>query len=174
VRREIAALSAAAHLIQVKWRAHSWHVSQKDSATEIQRIFRGYSCRSAFKRSIQSALRLQKIWRGKMARSDLQRNHFAATVLQCVWRKFSAQLNYHLDLLEIVIVQSAVRSWYARRKASQRRIAALTIQKIARKHQAVCILQQLREEKLERECVVAATVFCQVGVMMTFCLPRFC
>jgi abnormal spindle-like microcephaly-associated protein len=86
-----------------------------------------------------------------MTRDCLEKQRFAATILQACWRRFQAQLNFELDVLEVIYVQSAARRFLAQKQANKRRKAIQIIQKASRWFQAVRKVERLRQERLELE-----------------------
>jgi hypothetical protein len=75
-----------------------------------------------------------------------------------------AKLNFELDLLEIIIVQCAVRRYLAQEEAARRRQAIQTIQNAARRHQAVHCMARLTQMRLEQQGFVAAAILVQVRI----------
>mmetsp|Transcript_7630 Transcript_7630/g.15671 ORF Transcript_7630/g.15671 Transcript_7630/m.15671 type:complete len:1781 (+) Transcript_7630:812-6154(+) len=68
-------------------------------------------------------LQLQSLVRGFLERRRMFWLHYAASVIQATWRGAHDRLNYRLDVLDIVIAQSAVRRKLARVEADKRRAA---------------------------------------------------
>jgi len=69
----------------------------------IQAVFRGFRVRRRFKAYRAKKLRVMKI---------------AATVVQSKWRSFAAESQFIRVLVDILIVQTIVRRWLARRQAA--------------------------------------------------------
>jgi hypothetical protein len=59
-----------------------------------------------------------------------EKRHVAATKIQAIWRGFQGYTDYIFFLVDILVVQRAVRSWRARKEVQERRMnrAALRIQ----------------------------------------------
>jgi hypothetical protein len=93
----------------------------------------------------------------------MERFHFAATILQTIWRRYFAKLNFELDMLEIIIVESAMRRYLARQKVARRRLAIQTIQNSARRTLAIRSVQRLQLLCLQQEAHVNASISIQVG-----------
>lgn len=135
VKHQIIVLNRAACVVQRKWRQFEWYRLEEDAAVEIQSAWRSRAARVTFQRCKQSSISIQKYWRGGVTRQDLHGMQFAATLLQATWRRYWAESNFQLDLLELVIAQSAVRRYLARRKCARRRLTVLE------NHSAASIIQ---------------------------------
>jgi hypothetical protein len=80
--------------------------------------------------------------------------HFAATILQTTWQIYFAKLNFELDMLVVIIVESAMRRYLARQKVARRRLANQNIQNSARRTLAIRSVQRLRLQCLQQEVIV--------------------
>lgn len=69
----------------------------------IQAVFRGFRVRRRFKSYRAKKLRVMKI---------------AATIIQAKWRSFAAESHFIRILVDILIVQTMVRRWLARKQAA--------------------------------------------------------
>ena len=100
----------AATIIQIKWRGvcekrkFDENMNQRDSAATIQRIWRGYYQSIMYAISIGSIILIHKVGRGFLARKRLP-----VRGCQNAARGFSSQVQYQLDLLDIISIQSLVR-----------------------------------------------------------------
>lgn len=109
---------------------------------------------------------IQVAVRGYFVRREMDRRHFAARILQSNWRCFWAKTNFNLDVLEIIIAQSAVRRYIALQQSRRRQAAAEQIQKSVRRYQASLFLNGLRLEKLELAILEKAAVIIQVCCLL--------
>lgn len=81
-------------------------ITETTSATQVQRVFRGYIVRREF-------LTLQ----------------LCSRTIQCAFRGYLARLDFRLDLLDISILQATIRGWLVRRQVNQVKFAALRLQR---------------------------------------------
>eukprot|EP00043_Microstomoeca_roanoka_P019502 m.219984 g.219984 ORF g.219984 m.219984 type:complete len:1667 (+) comp17006_c2_seq6:2063-7063(+) len=95
--------------------------------------------RTWFLRVKAAASTLQTHWRLKIATQQTReiclRRRLAATVIQCYWRRYEAQQDAYSRRHAIVVLQTGLRSWLARRQLQQLRCnyaAAVTLQAAVR------------------------------------------
>lgn len=81
------------------------------SVITVQSLFRSYSAR-------------KKLYSGLTC---LRKDTMAAVVIQSQWRTYACECNFIRDLVDILIVQSVVRTWLARRHLSSLRSRAQSI-----------------------------------------------
>jgi abnormal spindle-like microcephaly-associated protein len=82
-------------------------------------------------------LRIQALFRGWQTRKLIQRQSLAAIIIQREWKCFVAFLQYHSDMVDIIIVQSVVRRHQARTLILRRSKAVYKMQSIARRYLAL-------------------------------------
>ncbi len=110
---------SSARLIQSHWRKHKQSQLETTSATKIQSIFRSHWSRFRFIQLKEASVVLQQMARARQARQVLyfkqkQRQYQESAVLiQKLWRGFSAQVQFQIDILDIICVQSVVRRYIA-------------------------------------------------------------
>lgn len=98
-----------AQKIQSCWLKYKQLKTETNAATKIQSLVRSNKQRLQYNEMKQSAITLQKIWRG-----------------------FSVQVQYQIDILDIVCVQSVVRRHLVSKAQKRRVSAASTIQRAFR------------------------------------------
>jgi len=113
------------------------------SARALQRWWRA----TAFLLKFNAALTVQRIWRGFWSRSRVV--YAAAMTIQRIWRGFWAQLQYQIDLMDIITVQCLVRKLLAAKEYRRRSAAVDAIQKAASR-------MRLVQEKNRHSRIVAA------------------
>jgi hypothetical protein len=98
---------------------------------------------------------IQAAARGWQVRRRLNYRYRAASKIQCLWRSFSAQVQFQLDLLDIVAVQSVARRKLAIIMLKRAHAFAVVIQKAARRRFAfVCVVRRrkhLAEQQRTKE-----------------------
>lgn len=90
------------------------------TAIKIQTAFRGYTAKLNFQFDIVDIIIVQSIARRKAAINLAHQMRFetvdnAATVIQTYWRSYDCTMNYLHSVADILIAQSVVRRWMARR-----------------------------------------------------------
>jgi len=96
------------------------------SAIKIQSHWRTYTARMNYQFDVVDIIIVQSIVRKKLAHNlaetlRLGRNHNAATTIQKYWRTYDCTMNYLHSVADVLIVQSVVRRWSAKRFVSQYR-----------------------------------------------------
>ncbi len=141
-------------------------ISLFEAVTKIQKIWRGYCQSIVFEITREFAISIQKLVRGFLVRKSfsMEKMSAAAVVVQKTWRCFFAQLQYNLDVLDVVCIQCLVRTKAARKVASRRFIAIACLQRAVR-----CALarRKLQKVQLQREYQLKqnnATIVCQVSL----------
>lgn len=79
-----------------------------------------------------AATLIQATCRGSLVRQVLWWQLTQATIIQTNFRRYTAQVNFKLQRLNIIMAQCTVRQWLARRRTLQRRHATVAIQRMAR------------------------------------------
>jgi abnormal spindle-like microcephaly-associated protein len=100
---------------------------------------------------ISSALSIQSLFRGHLVRREVLLLNACATLIQRMYRGYLSQINYRMDLIDIIISQSIVRQWQARRISVLRLESALILQAGARMRLAKKELIALRALKNQAE-----------------------
>jgi len=96
------------------------------TAQKIQTTWRGYTAKLSFQFDIVDIIIVQSIARRRAAidlahRMRAERVNNAATVIQKSWRSYDCTMNYLHAVADILIAQSVVRRWIARRYVSNYR-----------------------------------------------------
>jgi len=96
------------------------------TAQKIQTTWRGYTAKLNFQFDIVDIIIVQSIARRRAAidlanRMRVERVNNAATVIQKSWRSYDCTMNYLHAVADILIAQSVVRRWIARRYVSNYR-----------------------------------------------------
>ncbi|KAL2633393.1 hypothetical protein R1flu_004872 [Riccia fluitans] len=102
----------------------------------VQSLFRGYRVRSWYRLLKHTAIFCQALVRGAKARREfkiLKERHYAAITIQKHYRMKAATWNYKLTLHLIVVLQSAVRRWFARKELGERRLLKAEAERAAKK-----------------------------------------
>ena len=109
--------------LQCFWRAHlaaqrySWLVHERDQQLQFE-----FVC----------AAKIQSAFRGYIYRRELAVLHNSATRIQCAFRGFVERVDYYLDLMDIVYVQSHIRRFQCQKRFIQQKAAALKLQSTVR------------------------------------------
>lgn len=105
----------------------------------------------------ESATTIQRVWRGFQLRSSLA--GAAAIKIQALWRGFFVQLQYQIDLLDIITIQSHARMLLAKKERAGRYNAVQVLRRAAK-----VFLMKKQEERLESQQIRGvAAAKCQVG-----------
>ncbi len=134
VRRNLAIKQAEkrySDIIIVQSVARGWMCRKEmgllhSSATKIQTNWRAYTCQMNYQFDVVDIIIVQSIARKRAAqklaellRQEKDRN--AAITIQKYWRSYDCTMNYLHAVADILIVQSVVRRWIAKRFAAQYR-----------------------------------------------------
>jgi abnormal spindle-like microcephaly-associated protein len=116
---------------------------------------------------VDSSVTIQRAWRGSVSRS-ISRRHAAARRIQKTWRCFNVHVDYIIQLLGVINVQSCIRGFLGkcsfqrmkrgtialqalargvaqRKELARARAAAITVQSLLRAKQARSIFQRDRQ-----------------------------
>jgi hypothetical protein len=91
------------------------------AAIEVQKVIRGYlACASTFD-TVYRIIVVQSVARGFLVRTRMRRfeekcRALAATQVQQWWRCMSCQMQYQSFIVDVLIIQSALRRWKAQRE----------------------------------------------------------
>jgi len=133
----------AATVIQCTWRGFVCFADYEEfkAAREIQNAWRRYRDYNAFKRlvasiKIQSAWRglicyidyheyltvrrIQSVWRAYICKRNYRREK-AAILIQSTWRGFLIYADFMFELSDIIVIQTQIRGWLAKRVANKKR-----------------------------------------------------
>ncbi|OQV26087.1 Unconventional myosin-Vb [Hypsibius exemplaris] len=107
-------------------RKHYQHLRRSAAALKIQTAFRGYQQRKKFATLRSMAIRMQALTRGKAARKMYQARLLdkLAVGIQSIARGFMARRRYQKQLRRIILVQSCIRRFLAKRKLKALKIQA--------------------------------------------------
>jgi len=137
-RRIIEEKNVMARTIQNQWQKYKQFKFQTNRAIKIQAAMRSQLCRTRFINARKAALVIQQMARARQARKVLnvkqnERNYECAAVLiQSLWRGFFKQVQFELDVLDIICVQSICRRYLACRVYRKTLSAASIIQRAFR------------------------------------------
>ena len=97
----------------------------------MQATWRRYDCRSKFLK-IRSAVVIQARWRCHVTRTNFVR-HKSAVIIQTKWRSYDCTMNYLHYLADVLIVQSTLRRFLAKKRVARiKNDAARKIQSVWR------------------------------------------
>jgi hypothetical protein len=127
-----------------RWKAEAALLAYQTSAQTIQKVFRGTQVRKELEVKHMAAINIQKVIRGylacvstfdtvyriivaqaaargflvrtRMRRFEEKCRELAATKVQQWWRCMSCQRQYQFFIVDVLIIQSAFRSWKAQRE----------------------------------------------------------
>jgi hypothetical protein len=114
----------------------------------------------------ESATTIQRVWRGFQLRCRLA--CAAAVKIQALWRGFFVQLQYQIDLMDIITIQSRARMVLAKKERVARYNAVQVIRRSVRMY-----LSQKRDEQLQSQ-RTRNMAACKCQVWSTFCFPDEC
>lgn len=146
VRKHLAmnrAMDRMVSIIQIQSIARKFLVrkalaEQRAAATRIQTLYRSFSGRFNFQLDLLDIIIVQSVWRRKQAQNmaalkRYEREYRAAVAIQTQWRSYDCTMNYLHFLADVLIAQSAVRRWKARKVArTLRHRHAITLQSAVR------------------------------------------
>jgi hypothetical protein len=129
LRRKLAinrAMDRMVSIIQIQacsrgFLTRSLYLRKKKSACKIQALWRGFSSRFNYQLDLLDIIIVQSICRRKLASFryvKLMYEHRVrcATLIQSHWRSYDCTMNYLHYLADVLIAQSAVRRWMARKR----------------------------------------------------------
>ena len=108
------------------------YAMERDAATRIQSVVRGWSANNRFRTIVFSTIELQRLGRGYLARRELQTQDAAARVIQRAWWDW---VDYADHQVAAILIQKLVRGVLARRQFEEmvhHHEASTAIQKIWR------------------------------------------
>ncbi len=147
-----------ARKIQAFIRCHALRLAYRDymSARTIQRFWRVHF---TIKREREAATAIQKIWRGFYQYSIYQIIQFeehAAKTIQRYWRGFWNYSHYIILQYEVIKVQAVIRGWQLRAKVKKLNDSAAVVQKQSRAYFAKQELYDLMIETALRNASAAS------------------
>jgi hypothetical protein len=107
---------------------------KRAAATKIQTSYRSFIGRFNYQLDLLDIIIVQSIWRRRKAQNlakakRYEREYQAAVAIQTQWRSYDCTMNYLHFLADVLIAQSAVRRWKARKNANTlRHRHAITLQ----------------------------------------------
>jgi abnormal spindle-like microcephaly-associated protein len=110
-----------------------------------------------------SALSFQSLFRGHLVRREFLLLKACATLIQRMTRGYLSQINYRMDLIDIIISQSIVRQWRARQISVLRLESALVLQAGVRMHIAKRRVAALRDMRKQVRCEHSAALSIQTA-----------
>ena len=90
---------------------------------------------------------VQAYWRHYCMRKDMMNRADAATKIQTCWRSFVALIQFRIDLIDIIVVQSFVRRWLVHEHERRFDRATIVLQKNVRRFAASLLVSSLRLKK---------------------------
>ncbi|XP_047489293.1 LOW QUALITY PROTEIN: abnormal spindle-like microcephaly-associated protein homolog [Penaeus chinensis] len=149
---------------------------QNNAALKIQAYFRRWCIQRDYRRKMEAVVKLQRYWRGAYQTLRAQERYIymkrAAVIIQAAWRGRQARQVLKRSKAACIL-QAYVRGWFARRyvKEERRRIhltrvtkvtkvhmAAITIQRSFRRHQAMLRAKQTIESVVKLQQWVRAVL----------------
>jgi hypothetical protein len=134
----IASQNSLARIIQHRWQKYKQYKLETSSATKIQSIFRSNLSRLRFLELKRASLILQQMARSRQARKILllkQQQHQyeqSAIAIQKIWRGFSKQVQFQIDMMDVICVQSVCRRHIVSRAYNRSVLAVSLIQRAFR------------------------------------------
>ncbi len=107
---------------------------KRAAATKIQTSYRSFIGRFNYQLDLLDIIIIQSVWRRRKAQKlanakRYEREYQAAVAIQTQWRSYDCTMNYLHFLADVLIAQSAVRRWKARRVTNTlRHRHAITLQ----------------------------------------------
>ena len=165
---DIIAIQSMARRFLVRKRFVRMHVRSK----QIQAIIRRFvACRRAailravksrLDTEMKSSLTIQRVWRGHVARLS-SRKHAAARKIQKTWRCYNVHVDFMIQFLGIILIQSWTRRFLAKRSFQKCKAATIILQALTRG------ISQRRRTKN-----IFATIVCiQSAVRMKLAISNF-
>jgi hypothetical protein len=111
----------------------------------------------------ESATTIQRVWRGFQLRCRLACS--AAVKIQALWRGFFVQLQYQIDLMDIITIQCCARMVLAKKERVRRFNAVQVLRRSARMY--IC---QKQEQQVQSQ-RVRNTAASKCQVWSSFCIP---
>ena len=104
-------------------------VKKQKSALLIQRVYRGHSVRFANSYS-DVALVIQTAYRRHLAKKACAHREQSICRIQAAWRSYNSRIAFQLEIVDIIIAQSIVRRWLAKRSLKIMKISHLAPQAV--------------------------------------------
>jgi myosin heavy subunit len=136
--RMIDTQNSSARTIQLHWLKYKQFKLETNSATKVQAFIRSKLSRLRFLEMKSASIVVQQMARARQARNILsikqKQRQFeqSAITLQRVWRGFSVQVQYQMDVFDIICVQSIARRYSVSRAYKRGIVALSTIQRAFR------------------------------------------
>ena len=130
--------NSLARNIQRCWLKYTQHKLETNSATKIQSILRSNLARFRFIEMKRASIIVQQMARARQARKVLffkqehRKYEQSAITLQRIWRGFSKQVQFQIDILDIVCVQSMARRYLVSKEYKRSVSATAVIQRAFR------------------------------------------
>ncbi|VEU37479.1 unnamed protein product [Pseudo-nitzschia multistriata] len=156
-RRMIDTQNLLVQIIQSQWKNYKQFKTETNAATKIQAIVRSNLSRSDFLESKRLTLILQQTVRAYQARKlfrikyNERLREQSATIIQSLWRCFSKQVQFQVDVMDIVCVQSECRRYLAFRTYKRIVLATTVVQRAFR---CAAAKQELSMRKLVMDTMV--------------------
>lgn len=112
---------------------------QNRAAVQIQRYMKGWFCRSKFINVKRSILAIQRYGRGHLVRRRFteRMDNYKATQIQRFCRGYLARKRYNVMIKHIIIAQSCVRRFLAKRQFKRLRAEARSISHLQTKYKGL-------------------------------------
>lgn len=112
---------------------------QNRAAIQIQRHMRGWYCRTKYVKLKEGILAIQRFGRGYLARKEFKdkMDNYKATEIQRFCRGYLARKRYNVMLRKIIIAQSCVRRFLAKKQLKKLRTEARSISHLQTKYKGL-------------------------------------
>ena len=95
-------------------------------------MFRSFLDRSIYLKSVSSIVQIQRIIRGIVARNQYNQMTESAILIQKNWRGYTEKCKFYFTKLEVILIQSKVRQFFALKATAEKKYYILKLQCIIR------------------------------------------
>jgi abnormal spindle-like microcephaly-associated protein len=162
--------NSSARLIQRNWRLFSLRQAlatlkkRRIAATVVQAAWRGFTAYTSFSEALWGFTLLQAHLRGAVDRIIHRRKVAAAIEIQRIFRGFLSQVSFHVDMLDIVTIQSLVRRYLAIRLRNRKEKAISVSQSFIRMQLSMRVLERMKIERMIEQSRHDAAVMLQSAI----------
>jgi len=106
-------------------------------ACVLQRLWRSRISTANYRSILNSSVAVQRVFRGYLSKQKLKtmalsRHTVSAVIIQKAWRLFDCSTNYFLVLAYLIVIQSTVRQYLAKRNILANKSSIIAIQNLIR------------------------------------------